>query len=134
MPTLPESIAPNAASGTPESVQAANGSPISSAVAEWVYRYADNVDEVLAFCQRHDLFGRAETALGLARDCFQSERLRAAIEADPEEEGEWLVFDIVAHGSSDEVLKAYDSFTRRWMAAAPCWQDRELIPLLYNFE
>jgi len=92
------------------------------------------VDEVLAFCQRHDLFGRAETALGLARDCFQSQRLRAAIEADLEEEGEWLVFDIVAHGSPEEVLQAYNSFTRRWMAAVPRWQDRNPIRLLYNFE
>jgi hypothetical protein len=78
-------------------------------------------EEVVTYCESHDLLGHLEVALRLADDCFRPiERIEVSVEPDPELEGvETVVIDVWTKGSVELGLIHKSDYTKRWVSSAP---------------
>jgi hypothetical protein len=93
--------------------------------------YAEDRDQLLAFCHRHGLLLILRTAVELAQRFFKPSSLRSHVERDPETGEEWIVVRVTVPAKPDQVRNAYRSYTREWarMMRGP---ERFLVRLSYD--
>src|SRR5262249_45029667 len=88
--------------------------------------------EVRAFCAQEDITAELRIAIDLAKQCFDLDgEPSVRLEQDPEVESSYLVVDVVAKGSIDGVVAAYNSYASEW-ATAVAWPKVEKIRLAYD--
>ncbi|HEY8751335.1 MAG TPA: hypothetical protein VIM11_25355 [Tepidisphaeraceae bacterium] len=78
-------------------------------------------EEVISYCEAHNLLNHLETALRLADECFKPiENLEVSVEPDPEVEGvETVVIDIWIRASVEVGLAQKSAYTKRWITSVP---------------
>ena len=78
-------------------------------------------EEVVRYCEQHDLLGHLETALRLAEEYFHPiERLEAEVQPDPEVENEeTVIIDIWVRLGIEESIKRKAAWGRRWVESIP---------------
>lgn len=75
--------------------------------------------ETKAFVDAHRLAPEVERAVSLIRDAFPSDSTASLrVFQDPESENRWLVIDLVAPATVNEVLASFDSFLSQWIAGS----------------
>ncbi len=88
--------------------------------------------EVVAFCEEKDITDEVARTVELAKRCFRTDKTALRVVGDPESCWEWLVVDVFAPGSVEEVLADYTTFKKLWMADIPK-EKQFFIRTLYNF-
>lgn len=90
-------------------------------------------EDVVTYCEQHDLLGHVETALRLAEEYFQPiERLEVEVQPDPEVESlDSVIIDIWVKMSVEEAIKRDALFTRSWVTSVPPVAVAEII-LVYH--
>ena len=88
--------------------------------------------EVLDFCQRHQLLDPLAKAIELVRRCFSVVvEPSVQLEQDPED-GEWyLVLEVRAEGEESECMQAHRAYVRTWANSTP-WPAVHMIRLIFN--
>jgi hypothetical protein len=82
------------------------------------------VDEarVAAFIAAHKLEPWVDAAIRLARDAFpDAKRIALEMFGAPGEYGESLFVDVITNAGGDTLIRQYDDYVKRWIAATPPW-------------
>ena len=74
---------------------------------------------VQLFCLEQNLLGHLQTALRLAKECFQPISLRTRAEQDPDSGERWLVVAITVRKGTVPIREAYRRYTIQWAALVP---------------
>jgi hypothetical protein len=88
--------------------------------------------EVRPFCTKEGILNYVPVATEIIERSFQQiDKIRMAVEEDPETGERWLLIAITVYGEVGEVLEQYEQYTEQWVAAAP-WPERDKIRLSFN--
>jgi hypothetical protein len=88
---------------------------------------------VVSFCQKHSIVAHVETAKSAVDECFPARKaLHMGLDEDPEEDGQWVVIEVVVDQGADEFLEAYNRCISLWAERIPS-EALALIRLSYDF-
>jgi len=88
-------------------------------------------EEVVRFCNLHQLLATLQHAIRLAEGCFRPvQRLSVEMDVDPDTGEEGLVILVGVSMAVDEVLRCKAAYTRQWVDSVPAGP-RHLIRLVF---
>jgi hypothetical protein len=88
---------------------------------------------LVSFCQKHSIVAHVETAKTAVDECFPARKaLHIGLDEDPEEDGQWVVIEVVVDQDADEFLEAYNRCISLWAERIPS-AALALIRLSYDF-
>ncbi len=105
----------------------------AGAKSDWLQKHAGAAaEEVLNFCNTHNIVNVLRSAVSLAKECFWSSDLRLEKEADPETGETQIVIALsIRNRSREEVLAAYRNFREKSIQIVP-WPQSSWIRLSYD--
>jgi hypothetical protein len=105
--------------------------PSANLDTQWIAQFTTEPEPILAFCRQHGILVKLETAVELARECFEPSGLQIEPEQDPETGEQWLVIRVAVAGEKESLRQAYRNYVRQWLRLVP-EQERFLIRLSYD--
>jgi len=88
--------------------------------------------EATTFCTSEGILNFVPVVTEIIQRSFQQiDKVRMAVEEDPETGERWLLIAITVRGEVEEILEQYDRYTEQWVSTAP-WPERDKIRLSFN--
>jgi hypothetical protein len=88
-------------------------------------------EEVAVFCQANNVQAELERAIGLVKHYFPESKIRVRLKDDHEDEGQWVVVNVVVRSEPEEVARLYREALHEWARTVP-WPASAMIRLTYS--